>query len=155
MDFIDNRTRAIGAMALDGLQKRAAIIGENTVNALTPNYQRKEVNFEQSLQNVIAKENEKEQIKLQNSMMYGKNPAQLNLGQTPERIAFLNSPIHEGFSITTEEDMSDPIGMDGNNVNIESEMMDEAKNGMQYQVVAALMSRSFASMNAIIKGQNQ
>ena len=28
-------------------------------------------------------------------------------------------------------------------------------NGMQYSVIASLMSKSFASMNAIIKGQNQ
>ena len=155
MNFIDNRTRSIGAMALDGLQQRAAAIGANTVNALTPNYQRKEVSFEQSLQNIIQRENEKEEIKLQNSAMYEKNPAQFHLGQTPEQIAFLNSPIHEGFSIDIDTDMAEPLGLDGNNVNIEAEMMDEAKNGMQYSVIASLMSKSFASMNAIIKGQNQ
>ena len=60
MDFIDNRTRAIGAMALDGLQERAKAISANTVNVLTPNYQRKEVSFEQSLRGVIERENEKE-----------------------------------------------------------------------------------------------
>ncbi len=155
MNFIDNRTRSIGAMALDGLQKRAAAIGANTVNALTPNYQRKEVSFENSLQKIIERENEKEEIKLQNSMMYEKNPAQFQAGQSLEQLAFLNSPIHEGFSIDIDQDMAEPIGLDGNNVNIEREMMDEAKNGMQYSVIASLMSKSFASMNAIIKGQNQ
>ena len=50
---------------------------------------------------------------------------------------------------------NDELGFNGNNVNIEAEMMDEAKNGMKYQVVASLMSKSFASMNTIIKGQNQ
>lgn len=155
MNFIDDRTRSIGAMALNGLQQRAAAIGSNTVNALTPHYQRKEVSFEQSLQNVIERENEKEQIKIQNSMMYEKNPTQFQLGQTPEQIAFMNSPIHEGFTIDIDSDMSEPLGLDGNNVNIEAEMMDEAKNGMQYSVIASLMSKSFASMNAIIKGQNQ
>ena len=63
MDFIDNRTRAIGAMALDGLNERAKAISANTVNVLTPNYQRKEVSFEQSLQNIIAREDEKKQLK--------------------------------------------------------------------------------------------
>ena len=155
MDFIDNRTRAIGAMALDGLTERAKAISANTVNALTPNYQRKEVSFEQSLQNVIARENEKEATKIQNSIMYQKNPQDILKGQSPAQIAFMNSAYEEGYSINVDVDMSDAQGLDGNNVNLEKEMMDEAKNGMQYQVVASLLSKSYAMMNTIIKGQNQ
>ena len=155
MDFIDNRTRAIGAMALDGLQERAKAISANTVNVLTPNYQRKEVSFEHSLRSVIERENEKEEIKLQNSMMYDKNPQAVLKGQSPAQIAFLNSAYEDGYSINIETDMSEAQGLDGNNVNLEAEMMDEAKNGMQYQVVAALLSKSYAMMNTIIKGQNQ
>ena len=155
MDFIDNRTRAIGAMALDGLQERAKAISANTVNVLTPNYQRKEVSFEQSLQNVIARENEKEATKIQNSIMYQKNPQDILKGQSPAQIAFMNSAYEEGYSINIDVDTSDAQGLDGNNVNLEKEMMDEAKNGMQYQVVAALLSKSYAMMNNVIKGQNQ
>ena len=65
MDFIDNRTRAIGAMALDGLTERAKAISANTVNALTPNYQRKEVSFEESLRKIVQREDEKEAMKIQ------------------------------------------------------------------------------------------
>ena len=155
MDFIDNRTRAIGAMALDGLQERAKAISANTVNVLTPNYQRKEVSFEQSLQNIIAREDEKEAIKLQNSQMYQQNPKSVLMGQSPAQLAFLSTAYDEGYSINVEADTSEPLGLDGNNVNLEKEMMDEAKNGMQYQVVAALLSKSYAMMNNIIKGQNQ
>ena len=155
MNFIDNRTRAIGAMALDGLNERAKAISANTVNALTPNYQRKEVSFEQSLQKIIAREDEKEAIKIQNSMNYQKNPDNVLMGQSPAQLAFLSTSYDEGYSINVEADTSDPLGLDGNNVNIEKEMMDEAKNGMQYQVVAALLSKSYAMMNNIIKGQNQ
>ena len=155
MDFIDNRTRAIGAMALDGLQERAKAISANTVNALTPNYQRKEVSFENSLRNIVERENEKEAIKLQNSKMYNQNPQSVLMGQSPAQIAFMNSAYNEGFSIDVESDTSEPLGLNGNNVNLESEMMDEAKNGMQYQVVASLLSKSYATMASIIKGQNQ
>ena len=155
MDFIDNRTRAIGAMALDGLNEMAKAISANTVNVLTPNYQRKEVSFEQSLRNVIEKEDAKEAIKLQNSAEYQKNPTNILTGQSPAQIAFLNSGFNNGFSITTETDTSDALSMDGNNVNLESEMMDEAKTGMQYQVIASLLSKSYVTMNSIIKGQNQ
>ena len=155
MDFIDNRTRAIGAMALDGLQERAKAISANTVNVLTPNYQRKEVSFENSLRNVIERENEKEAIKLQNSAMYNQNPKSVLQGQSPAQIAFLNTAYEEGYSINVENDASEALGLDGNNVNLESEMMDEAKTGMQYQVIASLLSKSYAMMNTIIKGQNQ
>ena len=68
---------------------------------------------------------------------------------------FLNSPTQEGFFIDVETDITEANGLDGNNVNLEVEMMDEAKNGMQYQVVASLLSKSYAMMNTIIKGQNQ
>ena len=155
MDFIDNRTRAIGAMALDGLQERAKAISANTVNALTPNYQRKEVSFENSLRNIVERENEKEAIRLQNSKMYNQNPQSVLTGQSPAQIAFMNSAYNEGFSIDVESDTSEPLGLNGNNVNLESEMMDEAKNGMKYQVVASLLSKSYATMASIIKGQNQ
>ena len=154
MNLIHNRTKEIAAMALDGLHERSKAISANTVNVLTPNYQRKEVSFEKSLQDVIARENEKEEIKLQNSMMYQKNP-QVVLGQSPEQIAFLNSEVNQNFFIDVQNDLSEPNGIDGNNVNLEAEMMDEAENGMRYQVVASLLSKSYTHLGSIIKGQNQ
>lgn len=155
MNFINNRTKEIGAMALDGLHERAKAISSNTVNVLTPGYQRKEVSFESSLRDVIQRENEKEELKIQNSIMYQQNPKNVLLGQSPEQIAFLNTQVNQDYFIDTITDTSDSNGLDGNNVNLEAEMMDEAKNGMQYQVVAALMSKSYAMMSSVIKGQNQ
>ena len=87
--------------------------------------------------------------------MYQKNPQDILKGQSPAQIAFMNSAYEEGYSINIDVDTSDAQGLDGNNVNLEKEMMDEAKNGMQYQVVASLLSKSYATMASIIKGQNQ
>lgn len=158
MDLIENRTRQIGAMALDGLYERSKAISANTVNALTPNYQRKEVTFEKSLQSIIQKEDEKESIKLQNSAKFAQDITQEKpflLKQTPEQIAFLNSCAQDDFSVEIQNDTAEPLSENGNNVNIESEMMDEARNGMQYQIIANLMSKSYAQLNSVIKGQNQ
>ncbi len=155
MDIISNRTKEIAAMALDGLNERAKAISANTVNVLTPNYQRKEVSFESSLRNIIQREDEKEQMKLQNSVNYQQNPKKILEGQSPAELAFLSTHINDGFSIDVENDMADPDGLDGNNVNLENEMMDEARNGMQYQVVASLLSKSYSMLGTIIKGQNQ
>ena len=155
MNFINNRTKEIGAMALDGLHERSKAISANTVNVLTPGYQRKEVSFESSLRDIIQRENEKEDLKLQNSMMYQQNPKAVLMGQSPEQIAFLNTQVNQDFLIDVSTDMSDPLGTDGNNVNLEAEMMDEAKNGMQYSVVASLLSKSYQHLGMVIKGQNQ
>ena len=66
----------------------------------------------------------------------------------------MNSNTKDGFSIDVEVDNSDPIGLDGNNVNIEEEMMQEAKTGMQYQTIASLLSKSYTQLEQVIKGQN-
>ncbi|MBR2069284.1 MAG: flagellar basal body rod protein FlgB [Candidatus Gastranaerophilales bacterium] len=155
MDFINNRTRSILHMSLDGLYERSKAIAANTANALTPGYKRKEVSFEESLQGVIKRENEKEEMKLQNAIEYQKNPSEIMKGQSLERLAFLNTDINKNFFIDTQEDSSQGYEIDGNNVNIETEMMDEAKNGMQYATVASLLSKSYQQMQNIITGQNQ
>ena len=155
MDFIENRTRNIMQMSLDGLYERSKAIASNTANALTPGYKRREVRFEDSLKQIIKNENEKEEIKLQNAMMYQKNPSKVMEGQSLERLAFLNSDIGKDFFIDVEEDMSEGYDVDGNNVNLEVEMMDEAQNGMKYNVVANLLSKSYEQMRNIINGQNQ
>lgn len=160
MDLISNRTREIGAMALDGLYERSKAISSNTANALTPNYKRKEVSFEASLRGVIEKENEKENIKLQNSQLFSQGKVSNNdiqnalLAQSPAQIALLNSDIKEGYTISIDDDPQDAYSVDGNNVSIESEMMDEAKTGMQYQVVANLLSKSYQGLRSVIQGQS-
>jgi flagellar basal-body rod protein FlgB len=154
MDLINNTTRDVLQMSLDGLYERSKAIAANTANAMTPGYKRKEVTFEESLQNIIAREHEKEQIKLQNSVHFKNNSAQAILAQTPEQIAFLNSEVKDGFFINVEQDSSAGYEISGNNVDIEKEMMDETKNGMTYNTVAGLLSKSYQQLSTIIKGQN-
>ena len=153
MDFIENRARSIGAMALDGLYERSKAIASNSANALTPNYKRKEVFFEESLQNIIQRENEKEQMRLNNAQKYQNNPEMILKNQTPKELAFFATNIQDGFIIDIENDSSDSSDIDGNNVNLENEMMAEARTGMQYQVLSRLLSKSYQQMNNIINGQ--
>ncbi len=151
MDLINNRTRDIMQMSLDGLYERSKAIASNTANSLTPGYKRKEVSFEESLQQVIKNENEKEQIRLQNAQQY-KNIKEMTSGQSGEKLSFLSEDIHKDFFIDGEEYWSQGYEIDGNNVNIEKEMMDEAQNAMKYNVVARLLSTSYQQMQDIIKG---
>lgn len=154
MDLINNRTTDIAAMALDGLYERSKAISANTANALTPGYKKKIVSFEGSLQDIIKRENEKEEIKLQNSAKFAQNPTKALLAQSPNQIALLNSEINQGFKIDVESNTEESYSIDGNNVNIEEEMMAEAKTGMQYQVTASLLSKAYSELRSVITGQN-
>lgn len=153
MDLINNRTREIAALALNGLYERSRAISANTVNATTPGYQRKDVAFEDQIQHMIEREDLKEQLKVQNSRKMVENPAEALKKQDPAQIAFLRSSVNNNFEPEVLMDFSDPISADGNNVNLEAEMMDEAKTGTQYTILATLMSRSFQSLQSVIKGQ--
>ena len=134
MDFIENRTRDIMQMSLDGLYERSKAIAANTAKRLI--------------------DESSNASKMQNAIMYQKNPDKILQGQSPEQIAFLNSDINKDFLINVEEDLSQGYDIDGNNVNIETEMMDEAQNGMKYNVIANLLSKSYQQLSNVIKGQN-
>ncbi len=150
MDLISSRTQDIMQMSLNGLYERSKAIAANTANAETPGYKRREVTFEASLQNVIARENEKERIKLENMQRYQNNPSEI-INNTPmEKLAFLSEDIDKDFYIEVERDNSQGFEIDGNNVSIESEMMDEAQNTMKYNTVARLMSRSFENLRNVL-----
>mgnify|MGYP007070247938 CR=1 FL=1 len=71
-----------------------------------------------------------------------------------EKVTILSKSIKSNekeFSI----DGVNYIVLDDSNIieRIEREMMDEAKNGMQYMVLTNLMSRQYKQMNSIISGQ--
>lgn len=153
MDLINNRTRDIAALALNGLYERSRAISAYTVNATTPGYQRKDVAFEDQIQHMIEREDLKEKIKAENSRKIVENPVEALKKQDPAQIAFLRSPVNNNFSPEILADYSDPISADGNNVNLEAEMMDEAKTGTQYTILATLMSRSYQGLQSVIRGQ--
>lgn len=152
MDIVNNRTRDIAELALNGLYERSKAISANTVNATTPGYQRKDVAFEDQIAHIIDRENRKEQIKIENSKNYMENPVEALKKVDPAKIAFLRSDLNNNFTPEVLIDNSDPISNDGNNVNLEAEMMDEAKTGTQYTILSNLMSRSFQQLKEVIKG---
>ena len=69
MDIISSRTIEITKLGMDGLMDRQQAISSNIANVMTPDYQRKEVAFESQLAEIIEKENLKDYIKGQNSIV--------------------------------------------------------------------------------------
>ncbi len=150
MDFLDTRTRTITGMALDGLYERQKAIASNTANALTPNYRRKEVEFEAQLQKKIDEYDYQERVKVENSNLYMENPAEALKRFDMAQMMFQEE--NEPFIPALKEDSSGLDG-NGNNVSLEREMMQTAKTGTQYTILSTLLGNSFDGLESVIKGQ--
>jgi flagellar basal body rod protein FlgB len=145
---------------MDGLMMRQKAITANTANVMTPDYQRKEVDFENQLKEIVEKEDLKEYIKGQNSIKY--NPSSIDMavgfnqpqgGLTPQKARFLQSDSYNQYSPQITDDTVSDSSDTGNNVNLEKEIMDMAKVGTQYTVLSTLEQRAFKGVLDVIKGQ--
>lgn len=157
MDLISSRTIDITKLAMDGLMLRQKAITANTANVLTPGYQRKDINFESQLKEIIQKEDLKTSIKEQNSMEY--NPSALDLvldrekpQLTMQQARYLQADSYSNFNPQVIDDVDSASDETGNNVDLESEMMDMAKVGMRYNVLANLEQRQLRNIAGAIKG---
>ena len=158
MDLTSTRTMDITKLALDGLMERQKAITANTANVMTPGYQRKEVSFENQLAEMIEKDDLKTYIKEQNSLEY--TPTSLSeimdgsktAGITPQQAKYLQSNIYEKFDPQIVDDTASGNDSTGNNVVLEKEVMDMAKVGEQYNVLAKLEAKSVKIISSAIKG---
>lgn len=158
VDLITNRAIDVTKLAMDGLMMRQKAVVANTANVMTPDYQRKEVNFESQLKEIIEKDNLKTSIKEQNGIQY--NPTSLDMvmgqsvstGLTPQQARYLQSDIYGDYNPQITDDTDSGSDSTGNNVNMESEMMDMANTGLRYNVLANLEGRQFKNISDAIKG---
>ena len=70
MDLFNVRAIEVSKLAMDGLVKRQTAIASNTANAMTPDYQRKQVAFEDQLREIIAKDDVRRDLRMQHSQAY-------------------------------------------------------------------------------------
>ncbi len=124
--FID-RTAAVLGKTLDGTATRQRILADNIANVDTPGYVRRELNFESQLRDAMTAADV--------------NPAS-------------DVPTINAVEITSAHDTSTPARANGNNVAIETEMGDVARNMLQYETAARLLSlRMRALRSAISEGR--
>lgn len=160
MDLITSRTIEITKLGMDGLMQRQHAISSNIANVTTPDYQRKEVAFESQLSEIIEKEDLKDYIKGLNSMEYVPPNIDVFTGEvhkyrtpTLQEKAYLKSNVMEDFNPQVVTDIYSGPNVDGNNVELEREMMDLSKTGMRYMVLSNLERRQFSQLNSVIRGQ--
>ena len=160
MDLISSRTIEITKLGMDGLMDRQQAISSNIANVMTPGYQRKEVAFESQLAKIIEGEDLKEYIKGQNSIEYIPPNVDVFTGEvhryrtpTLQEKAYLQAKLYDEFKPQYVTDIYSGSNSDGNNVELEREMMDLSKTGTKYLVLSNLERRQFAELQEVIKGQ--
>ncbi|WP_058307821.1 flagellar basal body rod protein FlgB [Gracilibacillus massiliensis] len=106
-------------------------IAHNISNADTPNYKAKNVQFNEVLKNQLSN--------------------QFEAKQTNERhLPF--STNNSGIKVTT--DRSTMYNHNGNNVDIDKEMSELAKNQIYYQALVDRINGKFNSLQSVIRGGN-
>jgi flagellar basal-body rod protein FlgB len=160
MDLISSRTIEITKLGMDGLMDRQHAISSNIANVMTPDYQRKEVAFESQLSEIIEREDLKDYIKGQNSIKYVPPNVDVFTGEihkyrtpTLQEKAYLKSNTMEDYRPQYVNDIYSGPNIDGNNVELEREMMDLSKTGTQYLVLSNLERKQFTNLGNIIRGQ--
>lgn len=158
VDLISSRTIDLTKLAMDGLTARQKAITANTANVMTPGYQRKEVSFEGQLKDIIDKDDLKEYMKGQNSIQYNPTSLDLAMGDTKPQLTqqqarYLQSDVTGNYSPQVTEDYYSGSDMNGNNVNMEKEVMDMANVGLRYSVLTGLEQKQFSNTSAVIKGE--
>ena len=166
MDLFNIRAVEVSKLAMDGLVKRQSAIASNTANAMTPDYQRKQVAFEDQLRDIISRDNVRRDLRMQNSIAYQKdiykpgaapstNPMLHGIAQRipQEQFTYIQQAQTDlnGYSPEVIRDSRWVDYGNGNNVNVEEEMMDMAKTGTQYNVLATVEGRFLSNLLDVIQ----
>ncbi len=121
------------AKALDATWTRNEVIAQNIANVDTPGYKAKTVRFEEYLADALDKDGFKGNTTESRHIEIG--------GGNPDNV---------GIKVTTEgSNLS--TRLDGNNVDIESEMASMAKNDIRYNAITQSVSSGFARLRSAIK----
>lgn len=123
---------------LDNESLRRKVIANNIANVDVPHFKRSEVNFESELKRAILDREEKE----------NKLPALM----TDER----HIPFFVPRDVTTVHsrinlDYNTSYRNDGNNVDIEKEMVDAAKNLMRYNAFTTSLNSNFRMLKFVMR----
>ena len=157
MDLLSTRTIDLTKFALDGLNMRQKAVSANVANVMTPGYQRKDVEFESQLREIVEKDELKKYIKEQNSLQY--NPTSLDFAASveqntlsPQQAKYLTSNIYGNYNPQITDDTVSGGDETGNNVDMEKEVMDLAQIGLKYNTLATLEQRQIHLISSSIKG---
>jgi len=165
MDLISKQVIEVSSLALDGLAARHKALSANIANEDTPGYQRTDVNFEGQLSKIVASENNNQQQKEAYSAGLAYSPTSVPTGSGTSNLNKLlsiangtydpsnpNASSYAGFNPEVMNTNDAPVKTNGNNVNIEYEMAELAKNGTKYAAISSFEEKQFKELTDVIKG---
>lgn len=114
--------------ALDASWLRQSVLSENIANVNTPGYKRKDVAFESVLEDFLNG---------QRTALSKTHPNHIDIMQAGEA------------TIVTDDRTS--LRIDGNNVNIDTEMAEVAKNSIKYNAMATDLNNQIRRIKAAIR----
>jgi flagellar basal-body rod protein FlgB len=116
---------------------RRQVIANNIANADTPNFKRSTVDFESQLKRALDSE---------------KSTGDLEAEMTdPRDIPFSRSVDYKTVGPRRVLDYLSTSDNNGNNVDLEQEMMDSMNNQLEYQLLAQAVSSQFARINVVLR----
>ena len=126
-----NTTNFLLERALDAESVRRKVISNNVANVDTPHFKRSEVNFESELKRAIEQNRELAENDYPGAVTDEKH------------IPFIQMRDVKGVGSRINLDYSTSLRNDGNNVDIEKEMVDAAKNLMRYNAFITSLNQNF------------
>ncbi len=138
MDLPNQRINPLDSLqiAIEGLTTRNEAVAANIANVNTPNYKAKLVTFEDELQ--------KAQQQRKDSDIPLKVTSSKHFSNT------INSLLEVQPNIS--EDPDGEFTLNGNNVNIEREMLEMTKTGLRFKAIADITKRHFDQLRGVIRG---
>ncbi len=139
MKFLDSTKIPILTKALDAYSLRNKVISANIANIGTPGYKSKSVDFENALNNAMSG------LELSGELTDKKH---IPIGNVAAPQTSLINVVDENPGTVDEEDMKSGI----NDVDIDNEMAQLAKNQIRFKYASRLLGESFRGIQKSIKG---
>ncbi len=125
--FSDNAIRA-AKLALDGLSFKQGVISNNIANIDTPGYRAQEIDFDNVMKRALL------------------NTGTMNIARTHSN----HLGVTSGKSIfRAQEAPGGTARADGNNVDIDNELLEMSVTGIQYQAVSQELSKKLSLLKTI------
>jgi len=124
--------------ALDVESTRRKVIANNIANVDVPHFKRREVNFESELMRVINEQNDPNR----------RLPTKMT---TPRHIPFFEPRSIDSVSMRINHDYSTSLRNDGNNVDIEKEMVDASKNVMRFNSYITSLNHNLRALKVVMR----
>jgi flagellar basal-body rod protein FlgB len=140
-NLFNSRTQIALEFALDATSTNSQLIAHNIANADTPNYKAMRLRFEDVLASRLSDSENGVGLDVRRT-----NPQHLNR-TTMNGIRGIRTP--HGLIYT---DNKTTYRLDGNNIDMDHEMAQQAKNSLQYAVLTELINRRLSGLRTVISG---